>query len=96
MPSGTPSRQPARTSSSSGHDHDYERLEPIQGIRSFVVGTGGRSLYEFPGAPLAQTEVRANDTYGLLELTLRDGKYSWQFVAASGGSLTDSGTALCH
>ena len=79
-----------------GHDHDYERIGPIDGIRSFVVGTGGRSLYDWPGPPLPQTEVRANDTYGLLELTLRDGKYSWQFVAASGGSFSDSGTAECH
>jgi hypothetical protein len=37
-----------------GHDHDYEELEPHDesgrpspdGLRSFVVGTGGRQLYE--------------------------------------------------
>ena len=28
-----------------GHDHHYERFAPIDGIRSFVVGTGGRSHY---------------------------------------------------
>ena len=28
-----------------GHDHHYERFAPFEGIRSFVVGTGGRSLY---------------------------------------------------
>ena len=28
-----------------GHDHDYERFAPLQGIRSFVVGTGGKSHY---------------------------------------------------
>src|SRR5918992_4170728 len=27
-----------------GHDHHYERFRPINGIRSFVVGAGGRSL----------------------------------------------------
>ena len=80
----------------SGHDHDYERLSPIDGIRSFVVGTGGRSLYAWPGAPIPQTEVRANDTYGLLELTLGVSDYAWRFVPASGGSFTDSGTAACQ
>jgi calcineurin-like phosphoesterase family protein len=79
-----------------GHDHDYERMAPIDGIRSFVVGTGGRSLYEWPGSPGPYTEVRANDTYGLLQLTLGPTDYSWSFVPAAGGSFTDSGTAACH
>ena len=79
----------------SGHDHDYERLSTIDGIRSFVVGTGGRSLYAWHGSPLPQTEVRANDTYGLLELTLGATDYAWRFVPASGGT-TDSGEAACH
>lgn len=79
------------------HDHDYERLAPVDGIRSFVVGTGGRSLYEWPGSPGPSTEIRGNDTYGLLELTLRPADYSWRFVPAAGaGSFTDSGTADCR
>ena len=28
-----------------GHDHHYERFAPFEGIRTFVVGTGGRSHY---------------------------------------------------
>ena len=79
-----------------GHDHDYERIAPVDGIRSFVVGTGGRSLYDWPGSPGPYTEVRNNDTYGLLELTLRPADFLWRFVAAAGGSFTDSGTAACH
>jgi hypothetical protein len=31
----------------SGHDHLYERVKPQQGIRYFVSGGGGRSLYDF-------------------------------------------------
>jgi hypothetical protein len=80
----------------SGHDHDYERFKPIDGIREFVVGTGGRSLYAWPGSPLPETEVRANDTYGLLELTLGEGEYSWRFIPAAGGSFTDSGAGQCR
>jgi hypothetical protein len=80
----------------SGHDHDYERFAPIDGIRSFVVGTGGRSLYAWPGLPTPQSQVRANNTYGLLELQLGAGSYTWRFVRAAGGSFTDSGAGLCH
>jgi hypothetical protein len=80
----------------SGHDHDYERMAPVDGLRSFVVGTGGRSLYEWPGGPGPFSEVRANDTYGLLELTLRATDFSWRFVPAAGGSFTDAGSASCR
>jgi hypothetical protein len=79
-----------------GHDHDYERMEPIDGIRSFVVGTGGRSLYEWPGSVLPATEVRANDTYGLLQLTLGEAGYAWEFIPATGGSFSDSGSGVCR
>ena len=80
----------------SGHDHDYERFALINGIRSFVVGTGGRSLYAWPGPPTAYSQVRANDTYGLLELQLGTGNYTWRFVRAAGGSFTDAGSGTCH
>jgi hypothetical protein len=79
-----------------GHDHDYERMSAVDGIRSFVVGTGGRSLYTWPGSPGPHTEVRNNDTYGLLELTLRPTDFSWRFVPVAGGTFTDTGTAACH
>jgi hypothetical protein len=80
----------------SGHDHDYERLAPIDGIREFVVGTGGRSLYAWPGAAGPHTEVRANDTYGLLELQLGANSYAWRFIRAAGGSFSDAGSGTCH
>jgi hypothetical protein len=79
-----------------GHDHDYERMAPIDGIRSFVVGTGGRSLYDWPGGPGPHTEVRANDTYGLLQLTLGATHYSWKFIPVGGGTFTDAGSGTCH
>ena len=45
-----------------GHDHDYERFAPIQGIRSFVVGTGGRSHYPTL-LPRPGSVVRNSTTY---------------------------------
>ena len=77
-----------------GHDHDYERLT-ADGVREFVVGTGGRSLYTFPGKPSPLTEARTDTTYGLLQLTLGDGTYDWQFLPVGGGTYTDAGTGTC-
>jgi hypothetical protein len=85
-----------------GHDHDYERFAPQDaegrahpaGIRSFVVGTGGRSHYGF-GTPEPQSEVRNGDTHGVLELTLRPLTYDWRFVPVAGQTFSDSGSGSC-
>lgn len=86
-----------------GHDHDYERFAPqdpfgrprTNGVRQFVVGTGGRSLYSFPSAPAANSEKRIGATLGVLALTLHAASYDWQFLTAS-GARADAGTAACH
>lgn len=88
----------------SGHDHDYERFapqtseakaDPARGIREFVVGTGGKNHRPFE-APHANSEVRNADTYGVLKLTLGDGRYTWEFVAVDGGTFRDEGSGSCH
>lgn len=87
----------------SGHDHLYERFAALdadgradpRGLRSFVVGTGGRSLYSF-ASPVAGSEVRNASTYGVLKLTLGTDGYSWQFLPVAGQTFTDSGTDTCH
>jgi len=79
----------------SGHDHDYERFAPIGGIRSFVVGTGGRSHY--PVLARQARSVVANDsTFGVLKLALRPASYSWRFVPVAGSTFTDAGSAGCR
>jgi acid phosphatase type 7 len=63
-----------------GDEHNYERFAEMDadgspsspGLRAFVVGTGGRSLYEF-GTPLPASEVRESSSYGVLKLTLYPG-----------------------
>jgi hypothetical protein len=85
-----------------GHDHDYERFAPqnpsgaadSKGIREFVVGTGGVSHYTF-GAPVANSEVRDNTSFGVLKLTLHAQSYDWKFVPVAGASFTDSGSGSC-
>jgi 3',5'-cyclic AMP phosphodiesterase CpdA len=87
-----------------GHDHDYERFapqtpsavaDPTNGIREFVVGTGGGSL-DGLGTKRANSEVFNDDTYGVLKLTLHSGSYDWEFVPEAGKSFSDSGTTGCH
>jgi 3',5'-cyclic AMP phosphodiesterase CpdA len=88
----------------SGHEHNYERfapldpqgrVDPARGIREFVVGTGGRSHYRF-GSPLPGSEVRNDDTFGVLQLQLRPTGYSWRFIPTREGSFQDAGSGTCH
>jgi acid phosphatase type 7 len=78
-----------------GHDHHYERFAPLDGIRSFVVGTGGRSQY-----PVLRRlpSSRAYDwtTFGVLRLELRADGYTLRFVPVTGRSFTDAGSGRCR
>ena len=85
----------------SGHDHSYERFAPQDadgryrpdGMREFVVGTGGAYLYEFPNIK-ANSEARGLD-HGLLKLLLRSDGYEWEFVPIAGKTFRDMGSAQC-
>jgi fibronectin type 3 domain-containing protein len=87
-----------------GHAHDYERFAPqnpsgqldtARGIRQFVVGTGG-AFFTSISTPKPNSQIRQNNTYGVLKLTLRPTSYDWQFVSESNKPFTDSGTGQCH
>jgi len=86
-----------------GHVHNYERFAPqtpsgvadtAQGIREFVVGTGGKSLNSFDST-VANSEVRDASTYGVLKLELHPSSYDWQFVPVAGDTFTDIGSDSC-
>ncbi len=78
-----------------GHDHHYERFAPIDGIRSFVVGTGGRSNY--PVLRRLPRSVVVNDAvYGVLRLALRPSGYDWRFLPVAGSGFRDAGSAACR
>jgi acid phosphatase type 7 len=84
-----------------GHKHNYERLTKLDpsgnpdanGIREFVVGTGGvnhslsASLY--PG-----TQFADGAHFGIIQLTLHATSYAWAFVSDDGRTL-DSGSDTC-
>jgi hypothetical protein len=87
-----------------GHDHDYERFapqtadavaDPARGIREFVVGTGGRSLYPIL-ALRPNSERRFDGGYGVLRLLLDAESYSWEFIPVVSGLTVDSGAGVCH
>lgn len=88
-----------------GHAHQYERFAPLDaegrldetsGIREFVVGTGGGTPHPFEDEPAAGSRVRITDVYGVLELVLEPGRYSWRFVSADDRIVLDHGAGACH
>jgi len=87
-----------------GHDHDYERFapqdplgasDPAFGIREFVVGTGGKGLRAFATIG-ANSELREDDTFGVLKVTLHATSYDWEFVPVAGSTFSDTGSTPCH
>ena len=89
----------------SGHSHDYERVAPVdrngnvnqaEGIRQFVVGSGGAFFTGGLGSRIPQSEVAQNDTFGVLFLTLHPTSYDWRFLPEAGKTFADSGSGACH
>jgi hypothetical protein len=88
----------------SGHDHIYERFSPMTadgdvdaraGMREFVVGTGGYSHYSIDKIA-RNSEVRNNNTYGVIRLVLHNRDYEWRFMPVRGGRFSDAGRGTCH
>jgi acid phosphatase type 7 len=102
----------------SGHAHRYELHAPMtpegvvdrtNGIRQFVVGTGGEpggSEIDPNQVPPGVLEKVVIDEFGVIKLDLSSpdntypkGSYSWGFIAVDGtpnGTVIDSGTEQCH
>ena len=86
-----------------GHEHNYQRYakqDPAaratpEGIRQFIVGSGGRSL-----TPLAELdpnfEVGNATHFGVLKLMLASSSYSWQYVGIDGTVLDSGGPVACN
>jgi hypothetical protein len=102
----------------SGHAHRYERhapmtpeglVDPTNGIRQFVVGTGGE-----PGGSVIDPNQVPKDVlekvvleFGVIKVDLDAGSYRWEFIAVDGtanGTVMDSssdvygpgGSEPCH
>ena len=85
-----------------GHDHDYERFTRMtangtiaaQGMTSFVVGTGGKSLYP-RGRTKTGSVVFASHRAGVLALRLGDVRFGWVYTTVNGRTI-DSGIRRCR
>ena len=87
-----------------GHDHHYERFAPMtpgatadpeNGIRQFIVGTGGGALRGHGREPHPLSEVFLTEDHGVLKLYLGSGWYAWEFLGVD-GRVHDSGRESCH
>src|SRR3989441_1172468 len=85
-----------------GHDHLYARYARYNragnntdpnGIRHFIVGTGGNGNYAVTETKPGQEFAVA--TLGIMKLTLNPTNYSWQFVNTS-NTVLDSGSDSCR
>jgi hypothetical protein len=80
-----------------GHDHHYERFARWNGIRSFVVGTGGAGLRPvFRRIQRPRSVAMTFLTHGVLRLSLRPGRYDWRFVPVQPSSFRDAGSGRCR
>jgi hypothetical protein len=85
-----------------GHDHLYERFAPqdpegrldtVQGIREFIVGTGGAPL---SGISHVHNNSQALATvWGVAVFSLYERGYDWRFLPSS-EDFEDSGSSACH
>ncbi len=87
-----------------GHEHNYERfakqtadgvLDPVNGIRQFIVGTGGIGMT--PSVAIKPNSEKFNAlNFGVLKLTLGSNSYAWEFVPTVDGVIVDSGSSNCR
>ena len=86
-----------------GHSHNYQRwkaqdpdgnLDRAGGIREFIVGTGGKSLYALQsGSEPAHLVTAQDEAFGVLKLTLLRAGYTWEWLGAAGQpAFTDTKT----
>lgn len=84
----------------SGHEHYYESFDPLDadgkpqadGIREFIVGTGGAGLRDLS---LSSRHRAYAHVFGVLELQLEADRYQYAFHTVDGG-VGDRGEARCR
>jgi hypothetical protein len=76
-----------------GHDHDFQRFKPVDGVTQLVIGAGGRERYDVNGSDprLAFSNDKAD---GALRMQLQPRRARLQIVRADGRVL-DRSTVRC-
>jgi hypothetical protein len=77
-----------------GHDHNYQRFKPSNGITQIVVGTGGRALYDVDESDSRLAASNDGD-FGALRMELEPARVDFEFVRSDGRRL-DSGSIPCE
>ncbi len=72
----------------SGHDHNMQRLRPVDGLVQYVSGAGGHGLYGFSDD--ARLAFGNDEAYGALRIELRPGRARLSFVTTAGRVLDTS------
>lgn len=86
-----------------GHSHNYQRYAPQtplgepadDGIRQFVVGTGGKELDGILDDKDPNFETWQG-AFGVLKLDLFRKSFSWRFIAVDGEVLDSGGPVACN
>ena len=68
-------------------------VDTTRGIREFVVGSGGADLRGVE--VMSANSETFYEGHGILELTLHEDRYDWDFVP-TGSGFSDTGTERCH
>ncbi len=77
----------------SGHDHNMQRFEPVDGIVQVVSGAGGHGLYALRRD--RRLAFGDDERYGALRIELRRGRAELAFVSA-GGRVLDRSVVRCR
>lgn len=85
----------------SANNHAYERFRPVDaarresrdGLRQFVVGTGGAAFYPLV-SPCRHRQAQSDTAQGVLRLELTRRSYSWEFLATDGSTIDSGRTAV--
>ncbi|MEK7602742.1 MAG: metallophosphoesterase [Patescibacteria group bacterium] len=85
-----------------GHDHLYERFVrqnsvgqiDQNGPMQFIVGSGGKSLYNLKFTRQSGSAFAYNENFGFLELALKKTGFTWNFFTTD-GQLLDQGSDRC-
>lgn len=85
--------------------HFYERFAPqdpfgnalANGTAQFLIGVGGRGMGGIApeGSRLPNSEAGQSGTFGVIQLTLQEGSYGWDFMPIPGGTYSDTGSRAC-
>lgn len=67
-----------------GHDHTYQRFEPVNGVTYVVTGDGGAELYAFRQQSAARVAFRNNGIHGITLLDVGPDHLALRHVADTG------------